>query len=134
MQWCKPKRISTGFPMVKISFCFSWFTALSLVHWDVSAIRPIAFGTAPSRLVHCIAPEPLSLLIHGTLASLHQEVCVPLYYLLSFSSVLPPREGNTQCVHISLMASNPFSLFISFLVLYFFPGQMYISVMPFSPS
>lgn len=98
MQWCKPKRISTGFPIVKISFFFSWFIALSLAHWDASAIRPITFGTVPARLVHCTAPEPLALLIHGTLSSLHQGLAVPLYYLLSFSSVLPLKQGNTPNV------------------------------------
>lgn len=53
---------------------------------------------------------PPSLLVHGTLASLHQGLCVPLYYPLSFSSVLPHKQGNT----LSVCPSDDFKSLFSY--------------------
>lgn len=129
--------ISTGFPLFRIFF-FSWFTQLTLAHWDVSAIgASITSGVSPVGLVHCTAPAPFSLLVHGNLFLLlciRVSVCLLFSTLTSHFLLFSPSSKDALCLPLRWLQISVPSFLLSFLVLYFFPGKMYISAIPLFTS
>lgn len=136
MQWCKTMSISTGFPLFRIFF-FSWFTQLTLAHWDVSAIgASITSGVSPVGLVHCTAPAPFSLSVHGNLFLLlciRVSVCLLFSTLTSHFLLFPPQARMLCACHSddfkSLFPHSCFPL-LSFTSS---QGKCTYQLFPFSP-
>lgn len=129
--------ISTGFPLFRIFFFHGSYNSL-LPTKDVSAIgASTASGVSPVGLVHCTAPAPLSLLVHGTLFLLpciRVSVC-PLFSTLTSRFLLfSPSSRDALCLPLRWLQISVPSFLLSSLVLYFFPGKTYISAIPFFTS